>query len=83
MQKILVYKAGTEGKNKDMTEENKRKMRGDKYVYINEEKENENEVDHSRLKILSRKKQWKLRHGFKLKKINRRLEKKGIYNPNV
>lgn len=78
-----MYKAGTEGKNKDMSDETRKKMRGDKYVYINEEKENENETDHNRLKILSRKKQWKLRHGFKLRKVNRRLEKKGIFTPAV
>ena len=51
-----MYKAGTEGKNKNMTEEGRKKLRGDKYVYVNEEKKNENETDHSRLKILSRKK---------------------------
>lgn len=72
----MVYK-GTASEGGD--DKGKKKIRGDKYVYINEDKENENETESSRLKILSRKKQWKLRHGFKLKKVNKRLEKKGIF----
>ena len=55
---------------------------GDKYVYIDNEKEaiGGEEVDPSKLKVISSKKLWKLKHGFKLKKRNRRLERKGIYN---
>ncbi|KAL4469814.1 hypothetical protein ABPG72_022134 [Tetrahymena utriculariae] len=77
VKKILVYKGSSGAQQGE--EGSKKKMRGDKYVYVNEEKENENETDASRLKILSRKKQWKLRHGFKLKRVNKRLEKKGIF----
>lgn len=52
----------------------------DKYVTINEENENPEITDPSRLQILSNRKLWKKKHGFKLKKINKRLEKKGIFN---
>ncbi|EGR28780.1 hypothetical protein IMG5_168840 [Ichthyophthirius multifiliis] len=71
IKKILVYQPENSNLQK--------KVRLNKYVYINESKENDGETDPSRLKIISRRKQWKLRHGFKLRKINKRLEKKGIF----
>lgn len=58
----------------------KRKFEGDKYVTVDESKENVEELDPSRLKIISGRKLWKLKHGYKLKKRNKFLEKKGIFN---
>ena len=48
-------------------------------MYVNEARENPEETAPERLKIISGRKMWKLKHGFKLKKINKRLEKKGIF----
>ena len=56
-----------------------KRMEGDKYVTVDEGRELNDEVDASRLKITSGKKLWKLKRGFKLKKRNFRLEKKGIF----
>ena len=43
------------------------------------DEENPDTTDVSRLKLLSARKRWKLLHGFKLKKRNKRMEKKGIF----
>lgn len=47
--------------------------------YVNLDEENPETTDVSRLKLISARKRWKLLHGFKLKKKNRRLEKKGVF----
>ncbi|KRX08500.1 hypothetical protein PPERSA_12981 [Pseudocohnilembus persalinus] len=54
---------------------------GDKFVVVNNEKEavDGDEVDANRLKVISGRKLWKIKHGFKLHKKNKRMEKKGIY----
>jgi ATP-dependent RNA helicase DDX56/DBP9 len=36
-------------------------------------------MDPSRLVPLSSKKLWKMKHGYKLKKVNKHLEKKGVF----
>lgn len=54
-------------------------MGGNKYVYVNEANEDPNLVDTSRLPQISSRKLWKLKHGFKLKKRNKRMEKKGVF----
>jgi ATP-dependent RNA helicase DDX56/DBP9 len=41
--------------------------------YVNLEDENPETTDVSRLKLVSARKRWKLLHGFKLKKRNKRL----------
>jgi ATP-dependent RNA helicase DDX56/DBP9 len=46
---------------------------------VNEEKEDPDFVDSSRLKILSSRKLWKINHGIKLKKRNKRQEKRGVF----
>lgn len=43
------------------------------------EEEDPDITDVSRLKLVSSRKRWKLQHGFKLHKKNKRLEKKGIF----
>lgn len=48
--------------------------------YVNLEDENPETTDVSRLKLISARKRWKLLHGFKLKKKNRRLEEKGVFD---
>ncbi len=59
----------------------KRKMEDDKYTYINQEKEEgDDEIDPTRLKAISGRKLWKIRHKFALKKRNKRMEKRGIFN---
>ena len=57
----------------------KRHMENDEVVYVNTEKEDEGLTSSERLKIISNRKRWKLAHGFKLKKRNKRLEKKGVF----
>lgn len=47
--------------------------------YVNLDEENPETTDISRLKLISARKRWKLLHGFKLKKANKRREKKGIF----
>lgn len=47
--------------------------------YVNLDEENPETTDVSRLKLISARKRWKLLHGFKLKKRNRHLEKKGVF----
>jgi ATP-dependent RNA helicase DDX56/DBP9 len=47
--------------------------------YVDLEDENPETTDVSRLKLISARKRWKLLHGFKLKKRNRRLEQKGVF----
>lgn len=47
---------------------------------LNTADENPETTDPSRLKLLSRRKRWKLQHGFKLKKRNLRNERKGIFD---
>lgn len=51
----------------------------DKKIVIDEEKEDPALLDPNYLKPLSNRKMWKIRHKFKLKKRNQRLEKKGIF----
>jgi hypothetical protein len=48
--------------------------------YVNLDEENPETTDVSRLKLISARKRWKLLHGFKLKKRNRRLEQKGVFD---
>jgi ATP-dependent RNA helicase DDX56/DBP9 len=56
------------------------KVDGDQYVTLDtEHEEDPTLVDATRLKITSSRKLWKLKHGYKLKKRNRKLEKKGIF----
>nr|QBK46519.1 DExD/H box RNA helicase 45 [Philasterides dicentrarchi] len=75
-----------EGQGKSLDDIKKKrvieKMDNDNFVYVNNKKENieGDQVDPSQLKIISGRKLWKQRHGFKTKKRNRRLERKGIYN---
>lgn len=57
----------------------KRKMEGDKYIYVNDEKEDPILTDATRLTPLSNRKMWKIKHKKGLKKINKRLERKGIF----
>ena len=57
----------------------RRKMDGDKYLTINDELEDPTVTDPSRLIPLSNRKLWKMRHRKPLKKINKRLQKKGIF----
>lgn len=47
--------------------------------HIDLDDENPETTDISRLKLISSRKRWKLLHGFKLKKRNKRLEQKGIF----
>ena len=47
--------------------------------HVNLEEENPETTDVSRLKLVSARKRWKLLHGFKLTKRNKRLEKKGVF----
>jgi hypothetical protein len=47
--------------------------------YVNLDEENPETTDVSRLKLISARKRWKLLHGFKLKKRNKRLEQKGVF----
>jgi len=70
----------------DLTEEEvktskKRKMDKEQYITINQKLEDPSVTDASRLIPLSGKKLWKIRHKKPLKKVNRRLAKKGIFNP--
>ncbi len=60
----------------------KKKIKGenDKYMVIDPSKENPDVLDPYYLKPTSGRKLWKVRHGYKLKKRNKRLEKKGIFN---
>lgn len=51
-----------------------------KYMYIKPEKEDPSLVAAEELKPTSARKLWKLQHGYRLKKRNFRLEKKGIFN---
>jgi len=51
----------------------------DKFVYVNSEKEGADLVHPDHLKIISGRKLWMKKHGIKLKKRNKRLEKKGIF----
>ncbi|KAM3138338.1 hypothetical protein pb186bvf_009614 [Paramecium bursaria] len=64
----------------DEIKEEDAKPKGNRYVTVDLEQENPELVDASRLKIISSRKLWKLKHGFKLKKRNKRLEKKGIFS---
>jgi ATP-dependent RNA helicase DDX56/DBP9 len=57
----------------------KRKMEGDKYMTVNQSLEDPLITDPSRLTPMSNKKLWKLRHKISLKKVNKRLMKKGIF----
>ena len=50
--------------------------------YVNLDEENPETTDVSRLKLISARKRWKLLHGFKLKKKNKKLEQKGIFDNN-
>ncbi|CAK78110.1 unnamed protein product (macronuclear) [Paramecium tetraurelia] len=69
--------------NNNMLPEQEEKPRTKKpenqYVTINQEDEDPELVDSSRLRPISGKKTWKLKHGFKLKKRNKRLERKGVF----
>lgn len=47
--------------------------------HVDLEDENPETTDISRLKLISARKRWKLLHGFKLKKRNRRMEQKGVF----
>jgi hypothetical protein len=47
--------------------------------YVDLEEENPETTDVSRLKLISARKRWKLLHGFKLKKRNKRMEQKGVF----
>lgn len=64
----------------DDGETDKKKEVKERYVTINEEEEDPEMLDPSRLRPISGRKLWKIAHGFKLKKRNKRLEKKGIFN---
>ncbi len=44
----------------------------DEFIYVNEEREDPEIMDPSKLTPLSSKKLWKIKHGYKLKKINKR-----------
>lgn len=57
----------------------KLKMNNEKFIYVDEDKEDPSEIDPTKLKIISNRKLWKLRHGYKLKKSNKRLERKGVF----
>ncbi|CAD8156142.1 unnamed protein product [Paramecium pentaurelia] len=63
----------------EQEEKAKAKKPENQYVTINQEDEDPELVDSSRLRPISGKKIWKLKHGFKLKKRNKRLEKKGVF----
>lgn len=68
--------------NNDLTlDDVKKKINIDntKSVFINEETEDPGLTDPDRLKPLSNRKLWKIKHKFSLKKKNKRLEKKGIF----
>ena len=54
-------------------------MNDEKFIYVDEDKEDPTVVDASKLKTISSRKLWKLKHGFKLKKRNKRLERKGVF----
>lgn len=51
----------------------------EKKLVIDEENEKPETLDPNYLKPLSNRKQWKIKHKFSLKKRNKRLEKKGIF----
>jgi len=55
-------------------------MDSNQYIVINKELEDPTITDASRLIPLSNKKLWKIRHKKPLKKQNKRMMKKGIYN---
>lgn len=57
----------------------KRKMMGDKYMTIDTAHDDPTVTDASRLAPLSNKKLWKIRHRKSLRKVNKRLERKGIF----
>ena len=59
------------------------KMDDNKYIRVREDMEDPTMTDESRLAILSSRKLWKLKHKKKLKHRNRRLEKKGIFDPTT
>ncbi len=52
----------------------------DKYVVVDEEKEANELIDPSKLKITSSRKLWKIKKGFPIKKKNYTAEKKGVFN---
>jgi ATP-dependent RNA helicase DDX56/DBP9 len=54
-------------------------MNNEKFIYVDEDKEDPSVVDPSKLKTISSRKLWKIKHGFKIKKTNKRLERKGIF----
>lgn len=57
----------------------KRKMTGDKYLKVRDDLEDPLVTDPTRLIPLSNRKLWKMKHKKPLKRINKRLEKKGIF----
>ncbi|CAD8077563.1 unnamed protein product [Paramecium sonneborni] len=63
----------------EQEEKEKAKKPENQYVTINQDEEDPELIDSSRLRPISGKKVWKLKHGFKLKKRNKRLEKKGVF----
>lgn len=62
----------------DQNEKYKEKL--ERYVTINQEEEDPELVDASRLRNISGRKLWKMKHGYKLTKRNKRLERKGIFS---
>lgn len=73
-------------KNNNLTMDDvKKKIKVDtnKYINVREDLEDPTITDESRLTILSSRKLWKLKHKKKLKSRNRRLEKKGIFDPST
>jgi ATP-dependent RNA helicase DDX56/DBP9 len=54
----------------------------DALKHIDLEEEDPGVTDVSRLKLVSARKRWKLQHGFKLRKRDRRKERKGIFDNN-
>jgi len=57
----------------------KRKMTGDKYMKVRDDLEDPLVTDSTRLIPLSNRKLWKMKHKKPLKKINKRLQRKGIF----
>ena len=60
----------------------KKKPKNDheRFVTIDETKENPNITAAENLKIISSRKLWKIRHKKPLKKRNHKAEKKGVFN---
>jgi len=55
------------------------KISNDQFITINEDREDPLETDAARLPVLSNRKLWKIKHKKSLTKVNKRLQKKGIF----